>query len=285
VFGSRAAYACEFLVDPKLDPTTAADVLALMLDAAEQHAATVGAASTAALYVNARGREQLSRVVDEGAGFFIAGANSVIEVTWGSFEDYVASRGHQARKIRRQVATFRGCGYELATGPLSAWIQPAAELFAQLERKYGHDDSAETEARELRTLAASADRFSHMLMLRRGGTVIGAVLLLLAEDTVYARTAGFDYDRIGDGFEYFNLAYYEPIRYAIEHGYRRIDYGMATYRAKLVRGGRVEPLWGILASATAGDPLLDSAFSAWSRRRATAIDSQDPTLLEEADLP
>jgi predicted N-acyltransferase len=180
---------------------------------------------------------------------------------------------------------FGSKGYAIVEGRLSDWLDTAADLFAQLERRYGHDASAAAEAAELRTLASCADAYSHILAIRDGTDVVGAVLLFLWEDVVYARSAGFNYPATRRAFEYFNLAYYETIRFAIQHGYQRLDFGMATYRAKLARGARLEPLWGVSISQTAVSPLSNDKFGSWDQARREAVRTEDPALLEMAQLP
>ncbi|HEV2780520.1 MAG TPA: GNAT family N-acetyltransferase [Actinophytocola sp.] len=283
--GSRAAYSCEFLVDPTMAPDQRRDVLALLLDSAAAHAGETGAASLSALYLNPRGAAQLGEVLDDDRACYIAGASSVLDVPWSSMEEYVTAMGRgRGTNIRREMRVFAGAGYTVAGGRLSDWIDVAADLFSQLERRYGHEASAADEAAELRTLAACADEHSHVLVIKDGADVVGAMLLFVWEGVVYIRSAGFNYAATKRAFEYFNLVY-ETIRFAIRHGYHRIDMGMATYRAKLARGARLEPRWGVTLSRTADSPLSNDEFNSWDRLRRAAVRAADPSMLEQAQLP
>jgi predicted N-acyltransferase len=285
IVGSRAAYCCEFLVDATVPAGQQQSVLKLLLDAAAAHADGVEAASLSALYLNAAGTAQLDGLLTHDCAYYLAGANSGLDVVWSSLDEYVEAMGRKAANIRREMRVFARQGYLLIEGPLSEWIDTAAELFSQLERRYGHSASVEAEAAELRILAACADDHSHVLAIRDGPDVIGAVLLFLWEDVVYVRSAGFNYAATKRAFEYFNLVYYETIRYAIEHGHHRLDFGMATYRAKLARGARLEPLWGVSVSRTAESPFGNEHFARWDQQRRDAVHSADPLLLERAQLP
>lgn len=285
IVGSRAAYSCEFLVDPMTQPSQQHDVLRLLLDAAATHAGEVGAASLSALYLNPRGMAQLREVLDGDQSFYVAGANCVLDVRWSSMDEYVRSMGrHRGGNIRREMRIFDEQGYSIVEGRLSDWVDVAADLLAQLERRYGHAASAAAEAAELRAIAACADDHSHVLAIRDGADVVGVMLLFLWEGVVYGRSAGFNYAATKKAYEYFNL-YYEAIRLAIRHGYRRLDLGMATYRAKLARGARLEPLWGVSISGTADSPLSDDTFGSWDRDRRAAVRTEDPSMLERAQLP
>jgi len=90
---------------------------------------------------------------------------------------------------------------------LSAAVDEISGLFAALEQKHAHRSSAQAEADELRLTARTYDPQSHVLTARLNGHPVGAVLLLVQGDVVYVRSAGLDYDVVGDAFEYFNLAY------------------------------------------------------------------------------
>ncbi|MGX7678155.1 GNAT family N-acetyltransferase [Jatrophihabitans sp. DSM 45814] len=283
--GSRAAYCCEFLLDTTIEPQQQREVLSLLLEAASAHAVEVDAASVSAMYLNQRGMGQLREVLDPEHGYYLAGANSVLDLHWSSMDEYVEAMGHQSRNIRREMRIFAQQGYAIDGGRLSDWIDVAAHLFAQLEQRYGHTATAAAEAVELRILAECADDHSQILAVRDGKEIIGTVLLFMWDGVVYGRSAGFNYAATKRAFEYFNLAYYETIRFAIEHGYRRLEFGMATYRAKLARGARLEPLWGISASRSAASPLLNERFAAWNDDRCQAVQSQDPSMLEGAQVP
>ncbi|HEY3608100.1 MAG TPA: GNAT family N-acetyltransferase [Pseudonocardiaceae bacterium] len=284
LIGSRAAYSCEFLVDTTIEPNQQRDVLALLLDAVTTHAREVDAASLSALYLNPRGAAQLRAALADDQPFYIAGANAVLDVPWSSMDEYVNAMGRRSGNIRREMRTFGEQGYTIAEGRLSDWIDVAADLFSRLERRYGHESSAADEAAELRTLAACADDHGHVLAIRDGAEVIGAALVFVWEGVVYTRSAGFNYGATKRAFEYFNLIY-EMIRFAIEHGYRRLDMGMATYRAKLARGARLEPLWGMSISRTADSPLCNDTFGSWDQARRAAVRAADPAMLESAELP
>lgn len=284
IIGSRAAYSCEFLVANFLDAKEKAYVLTSMIEVAKDYAKECGAASISALYINECGRKQLEEVITEDTNFFVAGANAILDIRWNNFEDYLASmKGSNRREIRREIRVFSSQGYRILSRKLADSIDTLAELFAHHERKYGHNTSPQSEAKELRTLADTANDYSHVLILEHAGRPIGGILLFLWEDTVYARSVGIGVK--GNAFEYFNLTYYEIIRFAIENGYHHIDYGMATYRAKLSRGARLEPLWGLIHSKSASSPFLDSKFVAWNRLRQEAINLSDATLLERRQIP
>jgi hypothetical protein len=93
-----------------------------------------------------------------------------------------------------------------------------------------------------------------------------------------------NYDVVGDAFEYFNLAYYEVVEFALAHGYGRIEFGITAYRAKLARGAHLHPLWGYLESWSAPPPRADADFDRWADLRASAVGKEDPGLMQQSGL-
>lgn len=56
--------------------------------------------------------------------------------------------------------------------------------------------------------------------------------------------AGFDYNYITkNDYTYFNIAFYEPIKDAIEEGVKRIHFRPSSLQAKLKRGCNLEKLY------------------------------------------
>jgi hypothetical protein len=75
-------------------------------------------------------------------------------------------------------------------------------------------------------------------------------------DTIFVRWAGFDYPRLRNAYEYFNLLYYEPLRWAPERDIRWIHFGIKAAKAKVLRGAIIHPLWLLDLAATS--PLVDA---------------------------
>ncbi|MBN3554025.1 GNAT family N-acetyltransferase [Fictibacillus nanhaiensis] len=285
IIGSRAAYTCEFLINPNINnEAEESRVLESMIEAANIFTKNQGATSISCLYMNEKGRRQLHDVIEDKNNFFIVGANAVLDIEFNSIEeyqDYIKWR----RGIRRERSIFDAKGYTVDSSKLGDSMQIFAQLFANHENKYGHNTSAENEIKELQILKDTANDFSHVIYLKREDVVVGCVLLFLWGKTIYARTVGFDFNVVGDGYEYFNLAYYEVIRFAILNGYKHVEYGMGTYRAKLKRGARLEPLWGYICSNSQPSPLNNSIFKDWDHERYHAVKTANISELERIEFP
>ncbi|MCM3666376.1 GNAT family N-acetyltransferase [Mesobacillus subterraneus] len=285
IIGSRAAYSCEFLLSNDIEQAEQNEVLKAMLEFAEEFRKEWGSASTSVLYMTDSGSMQLKKNITNPA-FFLAGAHAVLEIKWKSFDEYLAHlKGRDRVTVRREERVFSSAGYRIESAKLGDSIDVFAELFANHENKYGHKTTPQKEAIELNTLVDTANEYSHVLVLKLGERAVGCILLFLWEKTIYARTVGFDFSLVGQAFEYFNLAYYEVIRFAIENGFRHVDYGMGTYRAKLKRGANLKPLWGYVNSEGHPTPFEDSKFKDWNNERIAAVHLEDATILERIQFP
>lgn len=282
IVGSRAAYSCELLLDNNIEDNERNFVLKNMLNTANIFSKTCNAVSTSALYITEKGRKQLETVITDKDNFFVCGANAIVDITWDKFEDYLAS---MKGSIRRERKVFSEQGYKIVERKLEDSIDICAKLFAEHEKKYGHTTSPEEEAKELKLLSETANDYSLVLALEKNERIVGCALLFLWGNTIYVRRVGFDLDVTGKSFEYFNLAHYETIRFAIENGYKYIDHGMKTYQAKIKRGARLEILWGMINSDIAPSPFVNPMFVEWNEQRRNAVILGDITFLEGSQFP
>jgi len=98
--------------------------------------------------------------------------------------------------------------------------------------------------RNLRTLAVYLPHESVVAMAACGDVIRGFAALAHWRQELYPRNVSFDY-----GFQrklplYFAVVFYEPVKYAIRNGVKRIEYGIGSLDAKISRGCRVVPLYG-----------------------------------------
>ncbi|MGV9452191.1 GNAT family N-acetyltransferase [Streptomyces sp. NPDC003635] len=282
VLGQSAAYSNEFLVDPAAPRAEAAAILDALLRAADGLRREWGSPATSALYLNEAGTRQLEDVRGPD-GSFVCDVECEVDIEWDSWDGYVAYLHSLGRKrsaaARREAEVFAEAGYDISAVRLGELLDTSNLLFTKLQSKYGDSTSTEERARYLRTLTGEVDEYSHLFVMRSAGEVLGVCLTFLWGDTVYVRQLGLDYDRLAGAAEYFNLAIYEPIRFAIEHSYRRVHYGRASYDAKLFRGAKARPLTGMCWSATGGSPHRQSAFRQWDNARRNAAASGDRSLV------
>jgi predicted N-acyltransferase len=129
-------------------------------------------------------------------------------------------------------------------------------------------------------LAETAGDLSHVTLLRLDGRDAAIAISFVLDGTFYQRQLGFDYEVTGRAFEYFFLAFYSPLEYAISRGLSRVDLGIGSYRAKLLRGARVEALGGYARSRGGRSPVEHGPFRSWNQERAAIIARADVDELE-----
>lgn len=282
--GARSGYGWSFLVDPGLG-RTGPMVLASMLQAAARvDGPETGGSAVATMFLGQAGRAQLCELGAEDGDLLLAGATATLDVVWSSFEDYLAGLA-RPDNARREIRAFDRSGGTTRVVPLAEGMVAVAPLFTQLEDKYGGSSTAEAELTEMERLGEAMGPAAQLLLGLRDSRVIGAALFLEWEGTIYVRQAGFDYAVTGRAFEYFNLVYYALVRHALTTGCRRIDFGMATYRAKLARGAVVEPLWGLAVDRRHQVLARHPQVRAWDRFRRHAVAAGTASALERVELP
>jgi uncharacterized protein len=164
----------------------------------------------------------------------------------GGWEAWLASLSGTVRhRVRRDVARFDAMGYQVSRQPLGECAGRLPPLAVELALKLGYDPSPDRFAREFADYAEIfGDAAQVVLGERPDGALIGFCMYLIWGDTVYLRWSAFDYPRLsGKGAEYFNLGYYQQIHLAADVGGEHLHAGKKAVEAKVLRGGRLYPLW------------------------------------------
>jgi predicted N-acyltransferase len=226
------------LVDPEIDRDAALAQLPGAL-------AGLGYASSAVLYCDTT---MLRALRPAGGQVAVLGAETALETGHDNFDDYVAAlSAHRRGRIRRERRDYLAGPLRTAIteGP-GALGEDLVELRAGLREKYGLDGNRDATRAEFALLARECGANLVVARTRWDDDVVGFVVFLRDGARMYARTGGFDHDRLGPGdFVYFNLAYYDALAWALPRGVRRFEYGLSAYPAKRTRGCHFEPRYGL----------------------------------------
>ncbi len=191
-----------------------------------------------------------------------------MEIGWNSLPEYVSALPkHRRRTTKAELRSVREDGSSVVYRRLSDVSDQLVPLYAALLRKYGTSNPEEQARARLDRHVAFLDELSLVALCERGGQPIGFSLLCPVDDTLYCRFVGFDYE-IATHSEYFNLAFYEPIRLATERGFRRLHWGLAAAEAKLRRGARARPLWAVLARPEGVPEDVRASARIYNRQKA-----------------
>ena len=264
--GARRAYANGLLIARDLPAAERAEVTGGLIARLRRQAAGAGARGALFLYLATPAARVLVDACPASQPVLLA-MEAVLDLPGRDFGSYLQwLSGHRRRVIRHECDVFSRAGYSIAVEPAQAVWEQMAPLLANVQRRHGHDAPDDHWRRLLRRQAADLAGQAIVFTCRRDGELAGACLGYAWHGTLYLKLCGFDYTRLAASFEYFNLVYYAPIRYAYDNGLRRVHYGREAFAAKLARGAHVAPLWGVEIPAP-GMPAAVSA-TAWNHARA-----------------
>jgi uncharacterized protein len=215
-------------------------------------AAELSCRSFGLLYVGDREAADVDRSA-AAAGYVSAllGADAVLDLPDTDWAGYQASISKRRRyQMRKELRNYEAAGFRtvVRTGP-DAITDDLVTLQVAHRRKYGLPGG---EDRVRRDLFAARDELGESCVVftaERGTTIGSFTLYLRTGDALFARTGGTAADAKGC---YFAVDYHETARWALDHGIRRIHYGLASYEAKVVRGCGLQPRWGWFAFHGAG---------------------------------
>jgi len=245
VVGTRSGYSTEFAVSPAWDKARAAVVVQLLRGAA-QRAESLGAASLGVMWLTSAAAREAVSCLNRPEYLLLAGPNCTIEVEWDSFEGYLAQLSWSRRRsARREQARFQQSGLQVMVSDLRSCLEEIAPLAARLQTKYGHAMRPHEIGEQLQAQARHLNSESRVILCRRRGRLAGFSLLFSWRGSLYGRLAGFDYPATAGTDAYFNLAFYLPLQMALDEDLSRLRLGMATWKAKTLRGARLDPAWTI----------------------------------------
>ncbi len=220
----------------------AADVAAALTQV-ERQAAEWVTKSTSVLYVPERDRILRAALAGRGYLAFTPLAECVLPVAgWTAFEDYLASlRSARRNSVRHEIAAFDASGATFAEVSVHALGQGHAGLHIEHMRGYGHELAAD---RILSLFGTIGDLFADtatVIELREDDALLGFLLIYHDRGWVYPKMLGLCPSAQRPPYAYFNLGYYETIRYAIRTGRAGIIFGPEAYEVKALRGIWPEP--------------------------------------------
>lgn len=196
-------------------------------------------------------------------------------------EAWLSSLGTRRRAaiVRRELRQFGAAGYRVTEAPLSDWTDMVGQFVSNTEARYGHSADPSPRIAFLRQMArVMGERARVLLCSRPGEPPVGHCLFYRWGDTIFLRSVGFDYRRLLGAAEYFNMAYYVPLRMAAREGKRWVHAGIEATEAKALRGAQLRPLW--LLDLSRDSPLdRDPAnVIAANRRTAARLRSSSPVI-------
>lgn len=231
-YRSGVSYHCS------LDESQRDHAARLLADGFGELAASRGAATSCVLYLPEASDPHLERAL-RGRGYLptLLDSDCYLDVEWGEFTGYLNHFSSSRRiSLAADMRRFASAGCTVEIGGAELLSDELAPLQAATQQRYDHPADPARFRRWFAKVKSELPGHARVCVARRGASPIGFALFCESEGELYARSAGFDYERLNGECCYFNVVYYEPIRYAIANGLRRINYGLEAYDAKLKRG-------------------------------------------------
>jgi predicted N-acyltransferase len=247
VLGGRAGYVTGWMLtdDASLRPR----ILATLLRAAAQLAGEKGACVLTAQYLPAGAAALLAQTRLAHQDEVIAhAAHATMDLPGTCFEDYLQGLATSRRSIvRRDMVRFASSGLSVHTCRLSEAMDFAPRLLAAVQTRRGGAPDVERMRSALLAQVASLDEVSTVIVAATStAEPVAYSLSYTHDDTLFVRLAGLDHDRAEAAAAYFVTTYYETVRLAYDLGLTKVHIGIASYRPKVLRGGVLAPLYGIV---------------------------------------
>jgi uncharacterized protein len=265
--GSSRGYRSTLLLPPtdRVGALSRSGVLGELLAAAAAIAKEDGYAGVILPFLPTRALLEVARTVPVRAAYDVAEAE--LSGVGGGIDTYLQNADGKIRtKVRGDRARFAAAGWHIRTCTLDECWRDAAGLLANLEHKHGHT------SRDLGMLEQSVARQARVLGPRSvvficedEAGIAGISWGYRWRSTLFTRAAGFDYSRLRDGREYFNVGIYAPIEYSQQAGIERLHLGIGSWEAKAYRGAAMAPLWSAVILSGA-EPRLELVGSKRARQ-------------------
>ena len=174
-------------------------------------------------------------------GILTAASTIPVAAAAGYDELLAGLRRSVRRRARKEERRLAEAGLRLSELPLAEHVDTVVGLEVQTARRHGGQPRPErllTARRRMAELLAGSVRVP--VALDRNGRVVACGVDLVDADSYYGLAYGCDYSA-ERGTAYQCLGFYDPMRYAVEHGIRRIRLGFEAFEPKLLRGAEVVP--------------------------------------------
>jgi predicted N-acyltransferase len=187
-----------------------------------------------------------------------------IDVSWRSFDEYLQSLGKNTRyQVRREIKSSAENGVVIEEiidfEKLSTQL---SDLSLKLFLKY-NKWAQRLEPFFYEKLSDYAKANTKVLVAKKNGVIIGFTLFVRKDKTLDFFLVGFDYElQKKTDFTYFNLAYYTPIKWAIQEGIQKIYYRWGSEESKYKRGCKPEILY---SSVKCQNKLLNSQITNYTK--------------------
>ncbi|MEJ2615029.1 MAG: GNAT family N-acetyltransferase [Ignavibacteriaceae bacterium] len=173
--------------------------------------------------------------------------SNFIDIKWSSFEEY---ENHLSKKylnmkksIRRELNKNRKSGVIIEKlENINSHHERLLELLKKNHFKYNLSPFP-FKPDLFKKIKENFGNNTSIYIAVKDGIIIGVQVELRRGKEVFLSNVGIDYEYSQKDFTFFNLAYYEPIKHAIQYDIARIYYGRGSYETKMRRGCTTQDMY------------------------------------------
>jgi 8-amino-7-oxononanoate synthase len=161
---------------------------------------------------------------------------------WTRFDGYLAALKTKKRTdVRRRRAALNAPGMTVEViEDYAPHAERLAELWGQVARRHGEYEHERLTPAYFAAMARHLEGRSHVLAIKRHGTIIAFGLALIGDDEYFGAAEGMDY-AMRDSYELYSNMIFETVRVACELGKKTLNLGITTYDFKASLGAELEP--------------------------------------------
>lgn len=166
----------------------------------------------------------------------------------GGWMGYLDSLTGSARQtVRKEMDALRGLGLLAERQQVDAVLEAAAPLVVNVKARHGTPEHPRLAAARMKAWASAAESTSIAFAIRERGARISAVSVCAHQgDTLEVYEVGLPVRHELRRLQYAEVLFYAPIRYAIEHGIPKLDFGLGPVNTKRLRGASAQPVWTVV---------------------------------------
>lgn len=170
---------------------------------------------------------------------------AALDLPFANVDEYLASlsasvRQDLRRKVRKSAASVRFTECSGVTGIEAELAHLYEETRTNAKGDYGNFDALSP--RYVEHVLDTARDGARVLLGWVGDTLASYSLMLVGPDCAYAHQIGMRYPLARENNLYF-LNWLAAVRFCIERGIRRLEFGQTSYPLKVRLGCRLEPSW------------------------------------------
>lgn len=243
--GSPLLDKCRIVIDPHLDTTQRQIALDALIGQVLAAAESSGAHMTLFKDVSdAHSQEFHNNLTRRGFTRMSSFPSAVIDVPFGSLDAYFASLDGRLRsELRRKQRQSTRIEIEVVD-QFDAVADDVDRLLAEswARRKLDLGDLDELPEGFARCLLEQMAPAAHCAVSRLDGQVVGCNLFIVHDGVATAFLIGLSGEHVREHNLYF-MNWLWMLRYAIERGLRRVEFGQSNYGLKMRLGCKLEPSW------------------------------------------